>query len=156
MSEELIWPIICTVAGLSILVFGVRIWRLLQASKSWPKITGKIIESGVQSGWSGSGGEYNYIVRPKVIYEYDVGGVRYTASRLALIELNSANTDSALSKAQKYLVGQVVEVYYDSSKPSSATLKVGDPTSGKLPFGIIILGILVAIAGIFWFSIVRK
>jgi len=129
---------------------------LLRAPQSWPKTIGTIIESGINPHWEGGGGRYRYIVSPNVIYEYDVAGKRYTGSQLALVQWDTASADFARTKAEKYSVGQKVDVYYDPRKPASATLRVGDPTGGKLPIGIIISGTALAITGIIWFLTIRK
>jgi hypothetical protein len=142
--------------GLCLLVFGIVIRKKLKASESWLKTTGVILESTVEPGWARAGGSRIYVVRPKVIYEYHVDGKRYASSQLALVERNSANENLALGKAEKYSKGQQVMVYCNPRKPAFATLEVGDPTSGTLPFGMIILGTAVAIAGIVWLLIVHK
>jgi hypothetical protein len=142
--------------GLCILVFGIVIRKKLKTSESWPKTTGVILESTIEPGCARAGGSRIYVVRPKVIYEYQVDGKRYTSSQLALVERNSANENLALGKAEKYSKGQQVMVYYNPRKPDFATLEIGDPTGGTLPYGIIILGMAVTIAGIVWLLIFHK
>ncbi len=70
------------------------------------------------------------------------------------------NGYEALARAKvevaKYRAGQEVTVYYDPRRPSFATLRVGDPTGGKLPLGVIIFGSVAATAGIVWLLIVSK
>jgi len=114
------------------LVLGIVIRKKLKTSEAWPKTTGVILESTIQSEWVRSGSGRNYVVSPKVIYEYHVDEKRYASSQLALVERNSANENLALGKAEKYPKGQQVVVCYNPRKPDFATLEVGDPTGGKL------------------------
>jgi hypothetical protein len=154
MNQDFLWPCVCIFVGLCLSVFGIVIWKKLKASESWPKTTGVILESTIEPGWARAGSSRIYVVRPKVIYEYHVDGKRYTSSQLALVERNSANENLALGKAEKYSKNQQVVVYYNPRKPDFATLEVGDPTGGKLPFGIIIFSMAVTIAGIIWLLLI--
>ena len=78
-------------------------------------------------------------------------GKNFKSSRLALIERDTADSNLAQEKAQKYSVGEKVTVYYDPRKPEFAVLAVGDPTKGILPIGMAIIGIAMAIVGVVWF-----
>jgi len=156
MNSQILWPCVCVLAGFSILILGIIVRRKLKASESWPKTIGIIRESTVKSEWVKVGSGNMYIVSPKVIYEYEVGGKKYTSSQLALVEHSTANENLAKEKSERHPVGQQVTVYYNPRKPDFATLEVGDPTGGTLPFGIIIFGLAVTIAGIVWLLIVHK
>jgi hypothetical protein len=155
MNQDFLWPCVCMIVGFCLLVFGIVIQKKLKASESWPKTTGIVLESIIEPGWARSGSSRIYVVRPKVIYEYHVDGKKYASSQLALVERNSANENLALEKAEKHPKGQQVAVYYNPRKPDFATLEVGDPTGGKLPFGIIIFGITLAISGFIWICVNR-
>ncbi len=86
-----------------------------------PKTLGVITHSSVESGVEPSS---VFVFMPKVSYEYKVDGKRYTSSQLAIIEHNTASEDLARQKAEKYVPGQHVEVYYDPEKPAFAILVV--------------------------------
>jgi len=88
---------------------------------------------------------------PKVVYEYQVDEKNTLSSQLALVERNTANEKLAQEKSERHPVGQQVIVLLQSSKTGIATLEVGDPTGGILPFGIIIVGTGLAIFGIVCF-----
>ena len=94
-----------------------------------------------------------YVVSPQVVYEYEVDGEKYTSSQLALVAFNTANENLARKKAEQYSPRQQVEVYYNPRKPGFATLSVGDPTNGKLPYGIIVFGIGLTISGVIWICV---
>ena len=151
MNVEILLPYVCLIGGICGVVLGVVIRKKLEDSKSWPRTTGVILESTVQSKWAkAGGGERIFVICPHVTYEYQVQGREYISKRLALVEHNSANENLARSKAEKYGSGQRVEVFYNPRKPEFAVLAVGDPTDGKLPSGIIIFGILLAVSGAIW------
>lgn len=143
-------PAICFFGGLASLIGGLVLKRLLSKSKSWPKTVGKIVEASIEPGWTQAGGSRLYVVRPKVVYKYMVGNTVYTSSQLALIESNTANEQEARSKASKYSAGQLVDVYYNPKKPDFAVLTVGDPTQGKFPWAMIIIGIIAVVGAIIW------
>ena len=150
MNVDCLWPYACILVGCGLFALGIIILKLLANSKSWPRTSGVILESSVQPGSFRIGGSFNYIVSPKVSYEYQVKGRKYVSSRLALIERNSASENLARRKAEKFAPGQQVDVYYDPKKPESATLTVGDPTEGKFPNGMIVIGVLLMICGGVW------
>ena len=150
MNQDFLWPCVCIFVGLCLLVFGIVTRKKLKASESWPKTTGVVLESIIEPGWARAGGSRIYVVRPKVVYEYYVDGKRYTSSQLALVECNTANENLAREKTERHPVGQQVTVYYNPLKPEFATLEIGDPTDGQLPFGMIAVGTIVAIFGIAW------
>jgi len=156
MNSPILWPCVCTLVGFGILIFGIVIRRKLKASELWPETTGIVRESTVQPEWVRVGSGSMYVVSPKVIYEYEVDGKKYTSSQLALVERSTANENLALRKAEKHPIGQRVVVYYNPRKPDFAALEVGDPTGGKLLFGIIIFGTAVTVAGIVWLLIIHK
>jgi Protein of unknown function (DUF3592) len=150
MSFDSLPPYGCVFVGCLLVVYGVYLLKRLADSISWPKTNGVILESTVQSEWAGAGGSRIFVVCPKVTYEYQVEGKKYTSSQLALIERNSADENLARRKAEKYSPGQQVEVFYNPRKPGFAVLAVGDPTGGKLPYGMIIIGIGLTITGAIW------
>jgi hypothetical protein len=157
VNIEALLPYVCLIGGICLSVFGIVIRAKLKESKSWPKTVGIIVKSSIEPGFAQAGrGNYIFVVRPEVTYKYEVNGEKYTSSQLALIEYNSANQKLARGKAERYSRGQQIEVYYNPRKPGFAVLEVGDPTDGKLPFGIIIFGLAVTIAGIVWLLIVHK
>jgi hypothetical protein len=84
-----------------------------------------------------------------------VDGVKYQSSQVALVEMDSNSEDAARRKAERYSAGQRVDVYYNPKKHSTAALIPGDPTGGKLPLGMIIVGVLLGLAGAIWLLIRR-
>lgn len=150
MNPQILWPCVCIIVGFGIFILGIVIRKKLTDSKSWPQTNGVIRESTVQPEWVRVGSGNMYVVTPKVIYEYEVDGKKYTSSQLALVERSTVNENLAKEKSERHPVGQQVTVYYNPRKPEFATLEIGDPTGGKLPFGMMIFGTIAIIAGIVW------
>ena len=141
------------------LVLTVRIliaWSKVKASESWPKTMGVVLESTVQSEWTKAGNNRIYVVSPKVVYEYEVGGRKFRSSQLAMEEINTADESVARMKAEKYPVGRQVEVYYDPRKPDTAALQTGDPSKGILPSILVAVGLILVAIGIVWLLHVRR
>jgi hypothetical protein len=155
MNSGFLWPFVCILAGICLVVLGIVLFKALSSSSHWPRTDGVILESSVESGWSQTGGGSMLIYSPKVVFEYNVDGIKYQSSQLALVEFDSSNKDAARRKAEKYSAGQKVEVYYNPKKHSTAALIPGDPTGGKLPLGMIIVGVLFGLAGAIWLLIRR-
>ena len=101
------------------LVLFIRASKKIKDSRSWPTTSGLITHSSVESG---VGPNHVFVFSPKIVYEYEVGGKRFTSSQLAIIEHNTASEDLAREKADKYAPGQQVEVYYDPKNPAFAIL----------------------------------
>jgi hypothetical protein len=116
MNLQVLSPYICLFVGIGILILGIVIRRKLQNSELWPKTTGLILESTIEDGWVNVGGGRARVVRPKVTYEYQVDGKKFTSSQLALVENNSADENVARGKSEKYSVGQQVVVLLQYSK----------------------------------------
>jgi len=72
----------------------------------------------------GQGGNY----RPKVTYDYTVGGVAYTSDRVSY-----ANRGLRRSLAEQQLAAfpDEVDVYYDPAAPQEAYLEKHTPTLGR-------------------------
>jgi len=155
MSLETLLPCLCLAGGICLVVLGIIFQKKLKDSKFWPKTNGVILESTVQSEWVGAGSRI-FVVCPKVTYEYEVDGEKYTSSQLALIEHNSPDENLARRKAEKYSPGQQVEVFYNPRKPKFAVLSVGDPTAGKLPYGITVFGVVLIISGVIWIWVAKR
>jgi hypothetical protein len=115
---------VAVVGGMAIYVGAIYLWAFKKErdSKSWPKTRGVITHSSIESDLVNVGGGSAVVVRPKIIYEYEVNRKKYTSSQLAITERNTASEDLAREKAEKYSPGQQVDVYYDPRNPSFAIL----------------------------------
>ena len=73
--------------------------------------------------WGGGG---NY--RPKVTYEYTVGGVEYTSDRTSYV---LRGLRKSLAQQQLAAIPDDVEVHYDPAKPQEAFLETHTPRLGR-------------------------
>jgi uncharacterized protein DUF3592 len=89
----------------------------------------------------GQGGNY----RPKVTYDYTVGGVAYTSDRTSYAH---RGLKRSLAEQQLAAIPDDVEVYYDPASPDQAYLEKHSPALGRyllagggvgFLFGLIIL-----------------
>lgn len=95
-------------------------------------------------------GSYMRIVKPKVVYEYEVEGKKYTSTQLALVQTDTADEALAREKANQYFVGQLVTVYYNPKKPEFATLDICAGRVDVVVYLAFIIGSVATIAGLVW------
>ena len=72
----------------------------------------------------GQGGNY----RPKVTYDYTVGGVAYTSDRVSYA---NRGLRRSLAEQQLAAIPDEVDVYYDPAAPQGAYLEKHTPTLGR-------------------------
>ena len=72
----------------------------------------------------GQGGNY----RPKVTYDYTVGGVAYTSDRVSYA---NRGLRRSLAEQQLAAIPDEVDVYYDPAAPQEAYLEKHTPTLGR-------------------------
>jgi uncharacterized protein DUF3592 len=138
--------------GLIAVVLGMQAWRGLHranAARSWPRVTGWVVRSGVRSATvrvrsSISASRYRTALRyaPQVIYQYEVEGRRYEGERLHMGDTAMHSGEAVAERsAARYPVGSQVTVYYDPANPADATL---DPRTGwgTRVLGLVALGVL--------------
>jgi hypothetical protein len=73
----------------------------------------------------GQGGNY----RPKVTYEYTVGGVAYTSDRTSYV---LRGLRRSLAEQQLAAIPDEVEVHYDPAAPQEAFLETHTPRLGRM------------------------
>ncbi len=139
-----LFPIIFSLGGVGLLIFG---WGNLSggfSSKDWKTTNGVIIESRlVDNGRSKSRGRNN---KPVIVYSYDVGRDSFTSDRI-LFGIASKEW------VTKYQEGTSVAVAYNPSEPGQSTLNTGAHiTSWIAP----LMGIAFLAAGLFMFRSSRK
>jgi hypothetical protein len=134
-----LFPIVFSLAGVGLLVFG---WDNLSSgysSKDWKTTPGIIIESRVvDNGRSKSGGRNQ---KPVIVYSYDVERDSFTSDRI-LFGIASEEW------VTKYPEGTSVTVTYNPSEPSQSTLNTGaHMTAWIAP----VMGMSFLVAGLFLF-----
>lgn len=118
---------------------------LAAASKTWPTVSGKVIESRVDAIHHAKSG-YSY--RPVVRYEYDVAGTRYEGNMIEFGLMDLPLEKNALDMIKKRPAGAAVAVHYQPAEPKTATLDTGSKmASGRKVGGWIVIVVWVAIVG---------
>ncbi len=133
--------------GILLLLFGIAmtVYAALNLSKggsasNWPTTEGKILESKMEKGTSGTGSNRTIQWYPTVKYRYEVDASTYEGDRIIFgssAELPSATLD-------RYPVGATVKVFYNPDNPETAVLQTGSTSSMYL---YVILGPILAIIG---------
>lgn len=134
-------------SGILFVVHFAYLFFISEESRKWTSTKGLITNSETvisRSGWSGNYGTLRTGYKPEVKYQYEVDMYRFSGERIYFG--NFLMTNSSKSSRQitdKYIRGQEVIVYYDSSKPSRSVLQTGvhSPIYRELLAGIICIGL---------------
>ena len=115
--------VILAVVGVVLTLFGWWKRRRLQASMSWPHVTGTIIGGGIEKSRQRDGdGDYSASYAPKVQYRYVAEGVTIVGTRIAHVESSYDSHRKAEAELALYPVDSPVVVYFNPQKPSEAVL----------------------------------
>lgn len=137
--------VLVAVAGVAALTAGLP--RLLSAwrARSWPTARGEIISSGMSSSVVPDSPD---MYRPEIVYRYDVAGKTHTADRIRFAIDSSYSRSQVEQIADRYPVGQAVEVYYEPADPSRACLQPGPWHAGlsRTATGLGLLAIAAVLA----------
>ena len=130
-------PFVAACIGFALLAALViyAIQRNVARTLSWPKVPGRIEESGVhefQQLQTRSGGSSYWATRYRsnILYSYEVAGVRYTSDKSGTTGRISSNIEAFVRKgAQAFPAGMAVEIHYNPDNPAEAIL---NPRTGPL------------------------
>lgn len=121
-NSKMLGLIFALTGALVFYFFGFPPLKYGYESKSWPKTTGTITLSEVES-WMKEGNS-QYSVR--INYSYSVDGKKYNSSK---VNTGGSYSGSSMSKAKeivaKFNEGKTVDVFYDPEIPDSAALNPG-------------------------------
>jgi len=126
-------------SGVLVTLWGIRV--IVQARKTlkWPFVGGKIEESKINFG----AGD----LLPHIVFSYRVGEHDYRQKMKFPADITPSQ-EFAKSYVDKYPVGFLVQVFYDSENPETATLEPG-PAEGD--WLILVIGVAMLILGILMF-----
>ena len=99
--------------------------RSTKAFASWPRTSGKVVMSTVESYRQSVGRNPSTVYAPVVEYAYQVRGQEYRSRQITLDSRTGGLRSFAEKAAARYPVGMTVELRYDPSNPSRAALRVG-------------------------------
>jgi hypothetical protein len=110
-------------------IFAVLLFALARRSAkafaSWPRASGKVVMSTVESYRQSVGRNPSTVYEPAVEYAYQVHGHEYRSRQITLDSRTGGLRSFAEKAAARYPVGMTVELRYDPSNPSRAALRVG-------------------------------
>lgn len=139
--QFLIGGIACTLLAFALINYIFKTQRRFEASATWPKVDGLIVESELFHGKAAPGKGPNYA--PQVRYEYKVGDTQYESRRIGLISISGSNRVAATNILKAYPKGSQVSVWYDPTKPSYSVLNREAPTKKESRFLWFIVVILL-------------
>jgi hypothetical protein len=143
------WGFLCL--GLFLLLFfGAGIYALsvyarerkkATETKTWPSVTGKVVEAEVSEDVQvDSEGDRRRVFAPHVVYEYEVNGTPYRGDRIrAGIRSFIGSRRKVEQELALYPVGSPVRVYYNPANPAEAVLQPGTSSKAALVIGIVFL-----------------
>jgi|GEM_PF-6224399 len=122
-----------TALGAILAVVAARDYYLARASLDWPKAPGSVISSYLRTEEKipGLRALPGYSVTCQVEYEYQAGGRRYRATRVAFMARGFF--DEPAAQVRRYPPGSVVTVRYPPGDPALAVLEPGGEIRNLLP-----------------------
>ncbi len=123
-------------AGLAMTLRGWKVWQQSKKAKTWPKTEGTIVSAAMPAS------EFEELV-PEIVFSYRVDGVEHKV--LQDFRGVALTQDSCRNYVEKYPEGKTVDVYYNPSKKSQATL---EPALKKDDWMIFVAGILTTLFGL--------
>jgi hypothetical protein len=128
--------------GVFFIVQGVEEWRLGEASRSWPTVEGRVLESEVATratGSRGSGGPSTTTTH-EIRYEYEIDGVRREGRRVAYTV--AMGEGDLRARAARYPGGRSVGVHVDPEDADRAVLEPGADGWNLVPIAMGALAVL--------------
>ncbi|WP_162459019.1 DUF3137 domain-containing protein [Desulfosarcina ovata] len=144
--EKMVGGVLFPAIGIVIAVFSYSAYQTSLASKSWPTVSGSIIQSEIKkrTSTSGEGTNKKKTVKeyPNVTYQYLIDGKTYKSGKLSF-----SSTGNAKQVVARYPVGKRVPVYYNPEKPKQAVLIPGGAKFNYVPYFFsgffILMGVLL-------------
>lgn len=125
------------VLGVVCVAMSALIWVRAGEPLGWPTVSGHVVEATVEtrrSFASGRSGRTSY--RPRVVYEYVVGGRTYSSRQLAVVGHRfPTEAEARVFLDGHYPVGSRPTVHYDPADPSRAVLEVERHSTFSLALG---------------------
>ncbi|MBK6283769.1 MAG: DUF3592 domain-containing protein [Draconibacterium sp.] len=134
--QDLPGLVLLTIIGLALTTVGGVMLKNAIESKNWPVTNGTVTGSEVA-------GSIKYY--PSITYTFTIEGVDYSSDQISNMNFRTKNKSVAQEVVNRYQVGSVATVHYNSTNPSKSYLEPGINTGHLLLllFGIIALAIPV-------------
>jgi len=144
----MVYSLVAFVLGAVLLWQGWRRQQKVNASMSWPYVSGRVTASSVRQvverGDAQTRDTTNYV--PVVQYEYQVGDKTYQGNRFAFKEPSFSSQRKAFKLVAGFAAGSPVSVFYDPANPQDAVLerKAHGNTFLFVVGGILVLAAIVS------------
>lgn len=134
--QDLPGLVLLTIIGLALTAVGGVMLKNAVESKNWPVTNGTVTGSEVA-------GSIKYY--PSITYTFTIDGVDYSSDQISNMNFRTKNINVAQEVVNRYPVGSVATVHYDSTDPSKSYLEPGIDTGHilLLLFGVLALAIPV-------------
>ena len=139
-----LFPVPFIVAGVFLLIYGVKSVNRASKSVNWPRASGVVREASVKE--DPFDNTYSFILR----YEYDVDGTTHSGNSVDFGDYGSSYRSHAQGIVDQYPEGKEVVVYYMPEKPDVCVLEPGlklvvwvGPAGGLV---FLVAGLLMAMA----------
>jgi hypothetical protein len=140
--ESIGYLVICAVAGLAIICYGLYQRARQRASDHWQQTVGTIRSAKLLDTNATDSAEY----RVAVTYEYEVNGARYAGKRIEFGTRGYARKKRAQEQFARYAVNSNVVVFFDPAEPAEAVLVRETPNFAlHMTLGIAMLVLVVGI-----------
>jgi len=130
------------------LYFGLPTLKLAKSSGSWPKTSGVVMQSSIETKRSSShrrGRRSRTSYSPKIQFEYTVDGKQYSSDQLNASGEFFAGRGKAQEVVDNYKRGKQVDVFYSPADPNVAMLEPGLTGGSFVVFGV---GVLFSVVGL--------
>jgi hypothetical protein len=151
-ETSMIGYVIVLVIGLVILVKFARDILLGRRSRGWPKTSGTILQSTLETHHeTDDDGTTSTTHGVAVHYRYSVSGQEFEGRRRSFSDVRKSSKRSMESILARYPQGGSIDVYYDPENPSSAVLETGVGASAYILLAFAVVLVLFGLAGLLGF-----
>lgn len=112
-------------AGVGLLVYGLRQRNKAKAAGTWPTTDGSLVSAQVERHAYKSKYGPNVWYNPKIEYSYSVGSTGYTSHRISFGSPSFNTKEGAESFLRQFATGNAIPIHYDPANPKSAVLVPG-------------------------------
>lgn len=107
------------------LLLGIALIQLrrIEGARHWPTVPGRVVASGIVR-MPGMAGSTARAFRPRVEFEYEVGGQTLRARQIRLDQQVGGSKAYAERRAATHPVGSAVTVFYNPRDPAEAALDI--------------------------------
>jgi hypothetical protein len=124
-----------------------RVWQI----RRWPAASGTVVRSGIRTRkvWDSEDRTWSEVYEPDIAVAFDVGGRRYTATRITdSVDKGGPSYDYEFEAIKEYPEGDSVAVVYNPRQPEDSMLNRSAPSTAW--FAIVMGFGFLTLACFFW------